>query len=69
MVTPPVAAYPRVYPADFDAQMVQYDSLIRRSWRDSSPMGLWIVGGDPRLGAPGAEHNPAYFRRLKTSRT
>ena len=60
VVTPPVAAYPRVYPADFDAQMVQYDGLIRRNWRFFAD-GIVDVGADPRLGAPGAERNPAYF--------
>jgi len=60
VVTPPVAAYPRVYPADFDAQMVQYDALIRRSWRSFAD-GIIDVQADPRLGAPGAEYNPAYF--------
>ncbi len=60
VVTPPVAAYPGVYPADFDAQMVQYDALIRRNWRFFAD-GIVDVGADPRFGAPGAEHNPAYF--------
>jgi len=60
VVTPPVAAYPRVYPADFDAQMVQYDALIRRNWRSFAD-GIVDVQADPRLGAPGAERNPAYF--------
>lgn len=60
VVTPPVAAYPRVYPADFDAQMVQYDALIRRNWRSFAD-GIIDVQADPRLGAPGAEYDPAYF--------
>ncbi len=60
VVTPPVAAYPGVYPVDFDAQMVLYDSLIRRNWRFFAD-GIVDVGADPRLGTPGAEHNPAYF--------
>ena len=60
VVTPPVAAYPRVYPADFDAQMVQYGALIRRNWRAFAD-GSWTFQADPRLGAPGAEYNPAYF--------
>ena len=60
VVTPPVAAYPSVYPADFDAQMVQYDGLIRKYWRFFAD-GIVDVGADPRLGAPGAEHNAAYF--------
>ena len=60
VVTPPVAAYPRVYPADFDAQMVQYAALIRRNWRAFAD-GIVDVQADPRLGAPGAEYNPAYF--------
>ncbi len=60
VVTPPVAAYPRVYPADFDAQMVQYGALIRRNWRSFAD-GIVDVQADPRLGAPGAEYNPAYF--------
>ena len=62
VVTPLAAAYPRVYPADFDARMVQYDALIRRHWR-SFAEGLVDVGADPRLGAPGAEYNPAYFNQ------
>ena len=60
VVTPPVAAYPGVYPADFDAQMVQYDALIRRNWRGFAD-GIVDVGADFRLGAPGAEYNPVYF--------
>jgi len=60
VVTPPVAAYPGVYPADFDAQMVKYDALIRRDWRSFAD-GIVDVQADFRLGAPGAEHNPAYF--------
>jgi len=60
VVTPPVAAYPGVYPADFDAQMVQYGALIRRDWRSFAD-GVVDVQADFRLGAPGAEHNPAYF--------
>ena len=60
VVTPPVAAYPRVYPADFDAQMVQYDALVRRNWREFAD-GIVDVGADFRLGAPGAEYNPAFF--------
>ena len=60
VVTPPVAAYPGVYPADFDAQMVQYDALIRRNWRYFAD-GLIDVGADPRLGKPGAERDAAYF--------
>ena len=60
VVTPPVAAYPGVYPADFDAQMVKYDALIRRNWRWFAD-GIVDVGADPRMGTPGAEHNPAYF--------
>lgn len=60
VVTPPVAAYPRVYPADFDAQMVQYGALIRRNWRSFAD-GVVDVQADPRLGAPGAEYNPVYF--------
>ena len=60
VVTPPVAAYPKVYPPDFDAQMVQYDALIRRNWR-SFAEGIVDVASDFRLGAPGAEHNPVYF--------
>jgi len=60
VVTPPVAAYPRVYPADFDAQMVQYGALIRRNWHSFAD-GIVDVQADPRLGAPGAEHNPVYF--------
>ena len=60
VVTPPVAAYPGVYPADFDAQMVRYDSLIRKNWRWFAD-GLIDAGGDARLGTPGAEHNPTYF--------
>ena len=60
VVTPSVAAYPHVYPADFDAQMVQYDALIRRHWRSFAD-GVVDVGADPRLGAPGAEYNPVYF--------
>ena len=60
VVTPPVAAYPRVYPADFDAQMVQYSALIRRNWRSFAD-GIVDVQADPRMGAPGAEHNPVYF--------
>ena len=60
VVTPPVAAYPGVYPADFDAQMVRYDSLIRRNWQYFAD-GIIDTGADPRLGQPGAEHNAAYF--------
>ncbi len=60
VVTPPVAAYPRVYPADFDAQMVQYGALIRRNWRSFAD-GIVDVQADFRLGAPGAERNPVYF--------
>jgi lysophospholipase L1-like esterase/regulation of enolase protein 1 (concanavalin A-like superfamily) len=60
VVTPPVAAYPSVYPADFDAQMVQYDALIRRNWHSFAD-GIVDTGADFRLGAPGAEYNPAYF--------
>lgn len=60
VVTPPVAAYPGVYPADFDAQMVRYDGLIRRGWRGFAD-GLVDAGGDARLGTPGAERNPTYF--------
>jgi len=60
VVTPPMAAYPRVYPDDFDAQMVRYDALIRRNWRTFAD-GIVDVGADPRLGAPGAERNPVYF--------
>ena len=60
VVTPPVAAYPGVYPADFDAQMVQYGALIRRNWRGFAD-GIVDVQADPRLGAPGAERNPVYF--------
>jgi len=60
VVTPPVAAYPRVYPADFDAQMVQYGAFIRRNWRSFAD-GIVDVQADPRLGAPGAERNPVYF--------
>jgi len=60
VVTPPVAAYPGVYPADFDAQMVEYDALIRRDWRSFAD-GVVDVQADFRLGVPGAEHNPAYF--------
>ena len=60
VVTPPMAAYPGVYPADFDAQMVQYDALIRRAWRGFAD-GIVDVQADFRLGAPGAERNPAYF--------
>ena len=61
VVTPPVAAYPRVYPADFDAQMVQYGALVRRNWRSFAD-GIVDVQADPRLGAPGAEYNPVYFQ-------
>ena len=46
VVTPPVAAYPGVYPVDFDAQMVLYDSLIRRNWRFFAD-GIIDVGADP----------------------
>ena len=60
VVTPPVAAYPGVYPADFDAQMVLYAAFIRRHWRSFAD-GIIDVQADPRLGAPGAEHNPVYF--------
>lgn len=60
VVTPPMAAYPGVYPPDFDAQMVQYDALIRRSWRYFAD-GIVDVQADCRFGAPGAEHNPQYF--------
>ena len=60
VVTPPVAAYPGVYPADFDMQMVRYDSLIRKNWRWFAD-GLVDAGGDARLGTPGAEHNATYF--------
>ena len=60
IVTPPVAAYPGVYPADFDAQMVRYDALIRRNWRSFAD-GIVDVQADPRMGAPGAERNPVYF--------
>ena len=60
VVTPPVAAYPRVYPADFDAQMVRYDALLRRNWRSFAD-GLVDAGADFRLGTPGAERNPTYF--------
>ncbi len=60
VVTPPMAAYPGVYPADFDAQMVQYDALIRSNWRSFAD-GIIDVQADPRLGAPGAEHNAVYF--------
>lgn len=60
VVTPPVAAYPGVYPADFDTQMVQYDALIRRNWHWFAD-GIVDVGADPRLGKPGAEHNAVYF--------
>ena len=56
VVTPPVAAYP----ADFDAQMVEYDALIRRDWRSFAD-GVVDVQADFRLGVPGAEHNPTYF--------
>ena len=60
VITPPMAAYPGVYPADFDAQMVQYDALIRRNWRSFAD-GIVDVQADFRLGAPGAERNPVYF--------
>ena len=60
VVTPPVAAYPGVYPADFDAQMVKYGALIRRHWRFFAD-GIVDVGADARLGTPGAERNPTYF--------
>lgn len=60
VVTPLVAAYPNVYPADFDAQMVKFDGLIRRDWPLFAD-GLIDAGADPRLGTPGAEHNPVYF--------
>ena len=60
VVTPPVAAYPGVYPADFDAQMVQYGALIRRNWRTFAD-GIVDVQADFRLGTPGAERNPVYF--------
>lgn len=60
VVTPPVAAYPNVYPADFDAQMVRYDALIRRNWRWFAD-GIVDAGVDPRLGKPGAERDPTYF--------
>lgn len=60
VVTPPMAAYPKVYPPDFDAQMVQYDALIRRHWHEFAD-GIVDVEADFRLGAPGAEHNPVYF--------
>ena len=62
VVTPSVAAYPDVYPADFDTQMVRYDGLIRRYWRWFAD-GIVDVGADPRLGKPGAERNPVYFTR------
>lgn len=60
VVTPPVAAYPSVYPADFDTQMVRYGALIRCGWRSFAD-GIVDVQADPRLGAPGAERNPVYF--------
>ena len=60
VVTPPVAAYPGVYPADFDAQMVQYGALIRRNWRSFAD-GIIDAQADFRLGAPGAERSPIYF--------
>ncbi|MDQ2798399.1 MAG: SGNH/GDSL hydrolase family protein, partial [Armatimonadota bacterium] len=62
VVTPPMAAYPRVYPADFDAQMIQYDARIRRNWRSFAD-GIVDVQADFRLGAPGAERNPVYFTK------
>jgi len=61
VVTPPVAAYPRVYPPDFDSQMVQYDALIRRNWKSFAD-GIIDVAADPRFGAPGAEYNTAFFK-------
>jgi lysophospholipase L1-like esterase len=60
VITPPMAAYPKVYPDDFDQKMVQYDDLIRKNWRTFAD-GIIDVQADPRFGVPGAEHNPVYF--------
>ena len=40
--------------------MVQYGALIRRNWHSFAD-GIVDVQADPRLGAPGAEHNLVYF--------
>jgi lysophospholipase L1-like esterase len=60
VVTPPMAAYPKVYPDDFDQKMVTYDALIRKNWHTFAD-GVIDVQADPRFGTPGAEHNPTYF--------
>ena len=60
VVTPPVAAYPKVYPADFDAKMIRYDGLIRQNWRAFAD-GIVDLQADDRLGMAGAERNPAFF--------
>jgi lysophospholipase L1-like esterase len=60
VLTPPMAAYPKVYPDHFDQKMVQYDSLIRKNWRTFAD-GIIDIQADPRFGVPGAEHNPTYF--------
>jgi lysophospholipase L1-like esterase len=60
VVTPPVAAYPNVYPPDFDSLMVRYGALIRKNWHSFAD-GIIDIQADPRLGTPGAEHNPVYF--------
>ena len=58
--TLPMAGYPRVYPADFDTQAVQYGAMIRRNWRSFAD-GLIDLQADFRLGVPGAERNSQYF--------
>jgi lysophospholipase L1-like esterase len=60
VLTPPMAAYPKVYPGDFDYQMVRYDEKIRQNW-PSFADGIVDVQADPRMGTPGAEHNAEYF--------
>ena len=61
VVTIPMAAYPKVYPADFDAKAIRYDALIRRNWRRFAD-GIIDIQADPRLGAPGDEYDRRYFK-------
>lgn len=60
VVTPPVAAYPKVYPADFDAKMIRLGALVRQSWRAFAD-GIVDLQADDRLGMAGSERNPALF--------
>jgi hypothetical protein len=40
--------------------MVRYGALIRKNWHSFAD-GIIDIQADPRLGTPGAEHNPVYF--------